>query len=369
MKKIINKFTKLLLLTIITFSNFIMPTNVLSLTSSEVKNGASKGYIYNPQQNSLGNSATITDYNYANNKTYENGDVQVKKVVSKVNNTGLYNVEFFVRGKEEVVTKTKDTYIVFVIDRSYSMRLDNRWEAAKNAVIDISKELSKVSGIKMALVGFSGGKASSQKVYDDTVTLRGNFKSSAFTNDEVGDYDTDNQLGGGTNIQAGLLKANELLANKKGTKYVVLLSDGVPTLYYDSNGYSLGTGNSNTAEKISGVPECKKQAISAASKLKNNNIEIYTIGYHLNKLTNNFNYKGVNYDEKTLAIETLKGVASSNSHYLQSDSNSTNTLTKVLKEIKTDITTFKAGYNPKIIDGIGTNFKLSDTNGYGGSKP
>lgn len=368
MKKIINKFTKVLLLTVITLTNFITPISVSSLTQEEVKSTASKGDIYNPQTNTLGSTATITDHNYANNSSYQAGDVEVKKVVSKVNDNGLYNVEFFVRGKEEVVTKTKDTYIVFVIDRSYSMRLDNRWEDAKDAVIDISTELSKVSGIKMALVGFSGGKASSQKAYDDTVDLRGTFSSSAFTSKEVGDYDDDNDLGGGTNIQAGLLKANDLLKGKTGTKYVVLLSDGVPTLYYDNNGYSLGTGNSNTAEKIVGVPECKKQAIIAASTLKKNGIDIYTIGYHLNELTHNFTVNGINYDEKTLAIETLKGVATSTSHYYQSNSNSTNTLINILKQIKTDITTFKAGYNPKIIDGIGPNFKLSDSSDYGGTK-
>ena len=248
------------------------------------------------------------------------------------------------------------------------MRLNNRWEEAKQSVIDISTELSKVSGIKMALVGFSGGKASSQKAYDDTVTLRSSFSTKPFTSSEIRNYDTDNQLGGGTNIQAGLLKANELLKSKTGTKYVVLLSDGVPTLYYDSNGYSIGSGNSNTAQKISQVPDCKNAAINAANVLKNNSIGIYTIGYHLDKLTNNFNYNGVNYDEKKLAIETLKGVATSTSHYFQSDFNSTNTLIKILKEIKTDITTFKAGYNPSIVDGIGSNFKLSDSSNYGGTK-
>lgn len=366
MKKNINKFIKLLLLSVMTFTNFVTP--ILSLTMNEVKDTAKKGDIYNSQENSIGDKATIIDYNYSNNKTYEAGDVEVKKVVSKVDNIGTYNVEFFVRGKEEVVTKTKDTYIVFVIDRSYTMRLNNRWEEAKNAVIDISEQLSKVSGIKMALVGFSGGKASSQKAYDDTVTLRNTFSANPFTSSEVGNYDTDNKLGGGTNIQAGLFKAKELLKEKTGTKYVVLLSDGVPTLYYDNNGYSLGSGNSNTAEKISEVPDCKDAAINAANTLKNNEISIYTIGYHLDQLTNNFNHKGVNYNEKTLAIETLQGVASSSNHYFQSDSNSTNTLTKILKEIKTDITTFKAGYNPKIIDGIGYNFKLSGSNKYGGSK-
>lgn len=368
MKKIINKFTKILLLVVITLTNFIIPTSVFSLTENEVKNTASKGDIYNPETNSLGNSAIITDYNYANNKTYENGDVEVKKVVSKVNNSGLYNVEFFVRGKESTVTKTKDTYIVFVIDRSYTMKDNNRWKEAKKAVMDISLELSKVSGIKMALVGFSGGKASNQKAYDDTVTLRGTFSSNAFTSNEVGNYDTDNQDGGGTNIQAGLLKANDLLADKIGTKYVVLLSDGVPTFYYDSKGYTIGSGNSDTAKKISEVPDCKEAAISAASTLKKNGTSIYTIGYHLDKLTHKFTYNNKYYNEKTLAIETLQGVASSNNNYFQSDSNNTNTLINILKQIKTDITTFKAGYNPKIVDGIGSNFKLDGLSSYGGSK-
>ena len=124
----------------------------------------------------------------------------------------------------------------------------------------------------------------------------------------------------------------------------------------------------NTAEKIVGVPECRSKAMSTASTLKSNDIEIYTIGYHLNELTNKFTVNGINYDEKSLAIETLKGMASSNSHYLQSDSNSTNTLASILKQIQNEITTFKAGYKPTIVDGIGSNFKLSGSSNYGGSK-
>lgn len=366
MKKFMNKPFKFLLL-VVFLLNLLIPNMVNSKTIIEVKNSAVKGDIYNPQTNTIISPTTINAYNYSNNKTYENGDVEVKKVVTKKNDNGLYNIEFFVRGKDEFVTKTKDTYIVFVIDRSYSMRLNNRWEDAKKSVINFSKELSKIDGIKMALVGFSGGKADSQKAYDDTVTLS-NFTKNEFTSDEIGNYDTDNQLGGGTNIQAGLLKAQELLNNKTGTKYVVLLSDGVPTLYYDNNGYSLGSGNSNTANKIKEVPICRDAAINVAKELKNHGIEIYTIGYHLNELNYNFTYNGVNYDEKTLAIETLKKIASSSNHYYQSDSNSTNTITNVLKEIKNEITTFKAGYNPTIVDNVGAHFKLNASNDYGGEK-
>ena len=48
MKKYINKLIKILLLIVMVFTNFIIPTNVFSLTESEVKSAASKGDIYNP---------------------------------------------------------------------------------------------------------------------------------------------------------------------------------------------------------------------------------------------------------------------------------------------------------------------------------
>ena len=84
MKKNLKKLTKIILLIFIALTNFITP--ISCLTENEVKSSASKGDIYNPQQNTLGNSVTITDHNYSDNKTYKSGDVEVKKVVSKVNN-------------------------------------------------------------------------------------------------------------------------------------------------------------------------------------------------------------------------------------------------------------------------------------------
>lgn len=362
----ISKSIKIILLFLVMFC--FIPLSVFSKEKEEAKKNPIKGIIYNPQTNAIDTNAEINAYNYLNGKTYENGDVEVKKEVTKINDNGLYNVEFLVRGKEEVVTEIKDTYIVFVLDRSYTMKDNNRWIDAKKSVIDISKELSKIEGINMALVGFSGGKASDQTPYDDTVILRENFSSIPFTDNEIGNYDTNNQKGGGTNIYAGLLKANELLSNKIGKKYIILLSDGVPTFYYDENGYTLGPGNSDTKEKIIQVPECKDNTIALSQNLKNNGIEIYTIGYQLDKLTHTFTNNNIVYNEKNLAIETLIGIASSYNHYYQSDSNSLNTLISILKKIQVEMTTFKAGYNPIIIDNIGVHFKLDDSNNYGGLK-
>ena len=120
------------------FPNVVFATSDVSL-----------GDIYNPVDgsvSSVGVSVVASD-----------GNVDVMKKVDKVSDEGEYNVSFWVRGKKSSSAKIKDVYVVFVIDRSYTMRLNNRWVDARDAVINISSELSK-SGIEMALVGFSGGK-------------------------------------------------------------------------------------------------------------------------------------------------------------------------------------------------------------------
>lgn len=72
---------------------------------------------------------------------------------------------------------------------------------------------------------------------------------------EVTQYDDSNEDAGGTNYQAGLRKADELLKNGRAdaTKIVVFLSDGDPTFYYDTNRkgqekvYGSGSGYDETA--------------------------------------------------------------------------------------------------------------------------
>lgn len=72
---------------------------------------------------------------------------------------------------------------------------------------------------------------------------------------EVAQYDDSNEDAGGTNYQAGLRKADELLKNGRAdaTKIVVFLSDGDPTFYYDTNRkgqekvYGSGSGYDETA--------------------------------------------------------------------------------------------------------------------------
>lgn len=331
---------------------YLSPINVFA------KDTAIKGDIYNPQNNTISStSSTITS---------SKSKVDIEKRVTKVNDDGLYNISFWIRGDITTNAVPKDTYIVFVIDRSYTMGTNNRWNEAKSAVISISKQLSSIDKVKMALVGFSGGKSSKSIPWDDTITLREKFSSSSFTENEFGNYDTDKTHYGGTNIQGGLLKAEELLKNKLGNKYIILLSDGVPTFYYDESGNTKGPGNSDTKDKIKEVPDCRDAAIEVANRLKEDTT-IYTIGYDLNNLTNEFTYNNTNYNEKNLAIETLTGIATKGK-YLTASTTSNNTIATELQKIGISITTYYAGSNPSITDNLGSNFKLTTSTNYGTTK-
>lgn len=72
---------------------------------------------------------------------------------------------------------------------------------------------------------------------------------------QVAKYGKSNELAGGTNYQAGLRKADELLKKSRAnaTKIVVFLSDGNPTFYYNTNKkgqekvYGSGSGYDETA--------------------------------------------------------------------------------------------------------------------------
>ena len=347
------------LLIFITFYFICFPFGVYA--TSDISQGASKGDLRLGTFNSANKDQVVIE------KTDENG-VSVKKVVTK-KNAGTYNVEFFVKGPKMQVTNevTLPVYVVFVIDRSYSMRNDNRWTNAEKAAIDISKEFSKL-GVNMAAVGYSGGRSKSESnggdqiKWNDTVTLRG-FNTTAFT--DLGNYDTDNTYGGGTNMYAGLMAASSMLENVNGVKHIILLTDGVPTFYYNEDGYTKGPGNSNTTEKINDIPTVVEKTIAKANEVKNKGITIHTIGYHLDKLT----FSSGSLNENSLAKETLIGVSSSNSTYYLVDSNDNSTSVSIeFGNIKTDIMNLEVANNPIIEDGIGAVFKLSSSSNYGGTK-
>ena len=338
---------------IYTIMQIISPVMVSANTSIDLDNLPT-----NPEIGDIYNS-TVTAGSLENE-----GDVLVTKTVTKTNTLGEYTVTFNIKGKK-VTTSTeikKPLYAVVVFDRSGSMNctkysydwmgnkycaeVGNKWESAVNGAKTFAETLlNKVNNAQIALVGFSGNNRGDTP-YNDAKTLR----EFANTNLDSTDFGSAN---GGTNLQAGLLKANELLSDtsipENAVKYVVVISDGQPTFYYDNKGYTSGNGNSTTKETY-------KATIGAATTLKNQ-AEIFSIGYMLPS--------GTVYGNKT-AADILTEVSSPNKegsiikHYVDGKPEDVaNAFTNIAEEISTA----NAGTNAQLTDKLGNAFSFVDGNG------
>ena len=338
---------------IYTIMQIISPVMVSANTSIDLDNLPT-----NPEIGDIYNS-TVTAGSLENE-----GDVLVTKTVTKTNTLGEYTVTFNIKGKK-VTTSTeikKPLYAVVVFDRSGSMNctkysydwmgnkycaeVGNKWESAVNGAKTFAETLlNKVNNAQIALVGFSGNNRGDTP-YNDAKTLR----EFANTNLDSTDFGSAN---GGTNLQAGLLKANELLSDtsipENAVKYVVVISDGQPTFYYDNKGYTSGNGNSTTKETY-------EATIGAATTLKNQ-AEIFSIGYMLPS--------GTVYGNKT-AADILTEVSSPNKegstikHYVDGKPEDVaNAFTNIAEEISTA----NAGTNAQLTDKLGNAFSFVDGNG------
>ena len=177
------------------------------------------------------------------------GIVETKKELSHEkyiakNEDGTYNLTLNVSGAVGSESYANKLNVLFVMDTSNSMKrrmnsskdLDNyttnsssRFYNQQKAVEDAVAKLKSKKNVdaQFAVVAF-----------DTQAGIKTNWTKDSITYPtSVGNYKSNNWEAGGTNYQAGLRKADELL--KKGrtdaTKIVVFLSDGDPTLYYDTN--------------------------------------------------------------------------------------------------------------------------------------
>lgn len=171
-------------------------------------------------------------------------------------------------------------------------RCYDKWDEAIAGAKKFAEIINNnIPSANIALVAFAG--KSGNKRYSDSNLIRGfsatNFAELNAANSNVKipmpmstgqDYNS-----GGTNLEAGLRHARELLSNTNvvpanALKYVVVMGDGEPTYYYNSSGTTAGTG--------SGYSEtANNHAITEATNIKKNlNAKIYSIGYEIEKGSN-----------------------------------------------------------------------------------
>lgn len=203
----------------------------------------------------------------------------------EANEDGTYQLSLDVTGKtkenQQITEHPVD--IILVIDRSGSMKrqLDNDNDASQNddsrmkIVQERANEMinqllpsDQPHNNEMAIVSFSGSKSNNDEQWNDATTNQNWTSDAEALTGTVRSLSSD----GGTNWEAGLRNANELLeqARPNAVTFVVFLSDGDPTYYYDSNGQTAGTGTQYDATAYT-------YALNEADKI-DNSVRFYSIG-------------------------------------------------------------------------------------------
>ncbi|MGN1324044.1 MAG: VWA domain-containing protein, partial [Bacilli bacterium] len=365
------KMFKIFLALVIVATEVLSPMVVMANTKELPK--MEKGDVYNPLTNTASDSASVTVGQLINE-----GDVSVVKTVKKTDVLGRYEVSFEVKGKNTVTNTpvTKPLYVVIVLDRSGSMVCDDtkdgysyvvnkdahyvaadgvgiacldsyrkrnpsalikdKWESAIDGAIEFSDSLVEKANTYVSLVTFSGTatEATDFRSNNDVVENQSIFAKSEFGHPQ-----------GSTNLKDAIAKAYKKLnaiTTTDAQKYIVVIGDGEPT----------EGGNSFCNHTCS----AKKQSTIA----KNNGINIYSIGY------------GV--DKNATAQEVLKYISSNtlvtsqnptgyeigtyidNGYYLEA---TTSGIVNSFKTIFDNINVSLAGTNASLKDHLGGKFTFT----------
>ena len=364
MKKIFNKFTKILLLVVMIISDLMTPIKVFADEMDAVT--PKKGDVGINETVSNEGSVTVTKGSLDNP-----GDVMVTKTVKK-NGEGKYTVEFEVKGKdvESTTTVVKPVYVVIVLDTSGSMicdadngsyAFDNAfsagWDSRSYTAADgetiycsnaryhsdyilTDKWENAVSGA----VTFSENLADLDNTYASVVTFASTATTAtAFAHGALSESDFSHPVGG-TNLEQGLSNAKSALdgiTDANAQKYIVLIGDGEPTFY--------GNGTKDYDEENS-YPTATSNAKTTADNIKSNGINIFTIGYGIDNNTsaqNILKYVSSNTD--------AQGTYTDNGYYQSANSSGiAGTLQTVFDQLSTSI----AGTGATLTDNIGSSFSV-----------
>lgn len=189
------------------------------------------------------------------------GTPEHNKYIEKISDED-YKLSLDVTGKvgEEIPID-----ILLIVDKSGSMKDEagekKRYENVNAAIDELKKQLnSSTTQINMSVVTFSAkypgdftGSGNDKYYKDDTYADA--WKTLGWTSLNRFSYSLrENDCDGGTNWQAGIRKGEEVLkerANVTSRKYVLFLTDGLPTfrLYNESDTITQGAGNSDSGNK------------------------------------------------------------------------------------------------------------------------
>ena len=224
-------------------------------------------------------SVFLIGVNYVNAESSA-GEILLSKTASKKDLEKGRSADVTLTVNANGFTTVDKTDVVLVLDRSSSMDgtpMENTKTAAKDLIELLITDKTKAK-TRAAIVTYGS----------DLLT---SYTSNSLTNDVTTLKDTINSIPSsinneGTNVHAGLLKAEELLRSS-GTdtqKIIILLSDGEPTYYLGSNNKLCGFGRSDRPDyslgcTVNGNNRPSTVADAEATTIKNSGTKIYTVGF------------------------------------------------------------------------------------------
>ena len=262
---------------------------------------------------------------------------------------GTYDLTLTVAGKKGTETNKAKLDVIYILDKSGSMKEDfggtSKRIAASNAITALTKSLKQNVNIdaRFSMVTFSGNKTTGMWGQGDTKTWDDAEVAVSWTTDagtiERGSKPTSN---GGTNYQAGIRTAKELLTSKRAGAMtaVIFISDGDPTFYYNPDGYTRGDGNNDGNGGADNLKVCLDAAKNEIANLGVN--YFYTVG--VGKASDYVNLSD---------LCSASGVSGAKNF----DGTNTDELTKAFSTIESDILTFLC-WNVSIQDVLSENVEV-----------
>lgn len=290
-------------------------------------------------------------------KYLENDQGYISKTIVDSNaNTGEVTIELKLSNTKKETVTNGTTEIFFVIDNSLSMdHVTESGDVRKNLIVNSAKSLAnsifeQSNSVKIGIVKFSGASWITsagisnatlvQALSDDKDTVIAGIQKIA-----------DSSTASGTNIDAGLQRANNNFSSDCKNKIIVLFTDGVPTC--DASGTE--AGNDTTTEKSKTAQANTKTTIQNISKS----------GVYLISMMTGLDPTDSDYENELQAITNIFGTSenpTAGKFYNISDANITeivnnNILADVIEKIQNPINTVKiVDYFP---EDITDNFEFS----------
>lgn len=210
----------------------------------------------------------------SSSSVYEPEPTYTKQAVT-TDGGATYDLSLSVSGDVGESTEDVKLDVLFIVDQSGSMNEKvNYQKIVADCAGDLATALAGNDNLdtRFAVVTFSSGLSQTQ-FYQDAI------QRLSWTTNASSVYSAANPRStGGTNYQAGLMTGRSAMIESRpdALKYVIFLSDGVPTYHYNSEGSTKGGGNVTQTDDIN-------NAVKEAANYSNvNGFFTIRVGYESN---------------------------------------------------------------------------------------